>query len=276
MSSKSRRSATPSSAVPPTRNRTRAAHVHASIFVAAFDAERIDRANPALSARQRAGIQPRCDAHPGRTSDNRRAYLDPLNFATNFAFFRDADGLHTRLSTANYWAGYGAGAVTCWMTLFAGDGESPRGMVRELRAVDERDHPRQPRNTLPLSTCRNLPGRCSCTSSERPGTTSSNTRSTHLAMLPRATAAAARCHARMMPMHGRQTATPASRRLPPASKFCCGFRTAIQFRFRPRRLALNRMGDDCVTPPTEPIAPFATRAVEVAELMPERQMADAD
>src|SRR5260370_1085609 len=34
---------------------------------------------------------------------NRRNYLDPLNFATNFAFFRDADGLHTRLVTANYW-----------------------------------------------------------------------------------------------------------------------------------------------------------------------------
>jgi len=45
-----------------------------------------------------------------------------VNFATNFAFFRDANGLHTRLSTANYWSGYGAGAVACWMTLFAGNG----------------------------------------------------------------------------------------------------------------------------------------------------------
>ena len=34
-----------------------------------------------------------------------RRYLDPLNFATNFAFFREARGLSTRLVTANYWAG---------------------------------------------------------------------------------------------------------------------------------------------------------------------------
>ena len=41
---------------------------------------------------------------------NRTRYLDKLNFATNFAFFRDANGLSTRLVSANYWAGYGAGA----------------------------------------------------------------------------------------------------------------------------------------------------------------------
>ena len=60
---------------------------------------------------------------PADRLTNRRFYLDPLNFATNFAFFRDAEGLHTRLVTANYWSGYGAGALTCWMTLFAGNGE---------------------------------------------------------------------------------------------------------------------------------------------------------
>jgi len=53
---------------------------------------------------------------------NRRTYLDPLNFATNFALFRDTATLHTRLVTANYWSGYGSPAVTCWMTLFDGDG----------------------------------------------------------------------------------------------------------------------------------------------------------
>ena len=46
------------------------------------------------------------------------SYLDPLNFATNFAFFRDADGLHTRLVTANYWSRYGAGEVTLALILF--------------------------------------------------------------------------------------------------------------------------------------------------------------
>ena len=30
--------------------------------------------------------------------------------------------MHTRLATANYWSGYGAAGVTCWLTLFDGDG----------------------------------------------------------------------------------------------------------------------------------------------------------
>src|ERR1700734_3689695 len=42
---------------------------------------------------------------------NRSRYLDKLNFATNFAFFRDADGLHTRVVSANYWSNYGAKQV---------------------------------------------------------------------------------------------------------------------------------------------------------------------
>jgi hypothetical protein len=53
---------------------------------------------------------------------NRRRYLDPMNFATNFAFFRDEGGHHTRLVTANYWAGYGGpGAVLC-LRLMGADG----------------------------------------------------------------------------------------------------------------------------------------------------------
>lgn len=51
-----------------------------------------------------------------------KRYLDPLNFATNFAFFRDVpDGrggrLHTRLATANYWHRYGGANVTLWCLL---------------------------------------------------------------------------------------------------------------------------------------------------------------
>jgi hypothetical protein len=49
-------------------------------------------------------------------------YLAPINFATNFAFFRDEAGRHTRLVTANYWTGHGAGTVTLWLMLFDGDG----------------------------------------------------------------------------------------------------------------------------------------------------------
>ena len=93
-----------------------------SVFVAAFDAERaIAQIRPHLPD----GAQVlSLDAMriPADRLSNRDRYLDPLNFVTNFALFRDAEGLHTRLSTVNYWSGYGAGAVTCWMTLFGGDG----------------------------------------------------------------------------------------------------------------------------------------------------------
>ncbi len=47
-----------------------------------------------------------------------RRYLDPLNFATNFVFFRESGGFSTRLVTANYWSGYGAQAVKLWLLLF--------------------------------------------------------------------------------------------------------------------------------------------------------------
>lgn len=54
-------------------------------------------------------------------------YLEKTNFATNYAFFRDTGepggaGLHTRLVTANYWAGYGAKSVRLWLRLFDAQG----------------------------------------------------------------------------------------------------------------------------------------------------------
>jgi hypothetical protein len=93
-----------------------------TVFVAAFDA---GRTIAQLQLVRPAGTEIfSLDAMriPDDRLTNRRCYLDPLNFATNFAFFRDADGLHTRLSTVNYWGGYGAGSVTCWLTLFATNG----------------------------------------------------------------------------------------------------------------------------------------------------------
>ena len=82
-----------------------------TVFVAAFDAERlISQLQPFLSDGVQALSLDTLRIPPERLT-NRKAYLDPLNFATNFAFFRDAGGLHTRLVTANYWAGYGADIV---------------------------------------------------------------------------------------------------------------------------------------------------------------------
>ena len=93
-----------------------------SVLVATFDADRlIDQLKPYMPA----GAQiVSLDAMrlPDERLTNSRRYLDPLNFATNFAFFRDSGGLHTRLVTANYWSGYGAQSVTWWLTLFGRDG----------------------------------------------------------------------------------------------------------------------------------------------------------
>ena len=94
-----------------------------SVLVAGFDADRlIGQLEPYLPEGAQTSSLDLMRIPEARLT-NRRTYLDPLNFATNFALFRDAGGLHTRLVTVNYWAGYGSPAVTCWLTLFDGNGE---------------------------------------------------------------------------------------------------------------------------------------------------------
>jgi hypothetical protein len=94
----------------------------ATVLIAAFDAGR-------LAARIRAMLPAGTTVLtldearlPEALLTNRSRYLDRMNFATNFAFFRDADGLSTRLVSANYWAGYGAGPVRLWLRLYDADG----------------------------------------------------------------------------------------------------------------------------------------------------------
>ena len=94
----------------------------ATLLIAAFDAGRIQAriapmvpAAMAVATLDEARLPPEMLGNPGR-------YLDRVNFATNYAFFRDEAGLHTRLVTANYWAGYGAKAVRLWLRLFGADG----------------------------------------------------------------------------------------------------------------------------------------------------------
>ena len=92
------------------------------VFIAGFDAARLTgQLQPYLPAGARV-VSLDAMRLPEERLTNRRVYLDPLNFATNFALFRDTDELHTRIVTANYWAGYGSPDVACWLTLFDGDG----------------------------------------------------------------------------------------------------------------------------------------------------------
>jgi hypothetical protein len=120
-----------------------------SVLVVAFDAERpIDNIRHLLPA---GADVLSLDAMrlPDELLSNPRRYLDPLNFASNFVFFRDEGGLHTRLVTANYWAGYGARNVALWLRLYdaAGnviaewrEGVEPGGgsIVLDSRAVRTR------------------------------------------------------------------------------------------------------------------------------------------
>ncbi len=49
---------------------------------------------------------------------NPERYLDPLNFVSDFLFFRDVDGMHTTISTINYWHTHGARETRLWCRLF--------------------------------------------------------------------------------------------------------------------------------------------------------------
>ncbi len=93
-----------------------------TLLIAAFDAHRlVPRLRHMLPAGMRVATLDEARL-PERMLTVPARYLDRLNWATNFAFFRDRDGLSTRLVTANYWSRYGAGDVRLWLRLFDGDG----------------------------------------------------------------------------------------------------------------------------------------------------------
>ena len=120
-----------------------------TVLIAAFDAARI-AARIANLAPPGAEVVTLDEARlPPALLTNRARYLDRLNFATNFVFFRDTAEMSTRLVSANYWAGYGAGAITLWLRLFDAAGDvlatwqqeipgGPCGFSIDSRAVRER------------------------------------------------------------------------------------------------------------------------------------------
>ena len=120
-----------------------------TVFVPLFDAVRTLAQIGHLAPRDAEIVTLDAVRLPDAMLVNARRYLDPLNFATNFAFFRDSGGVHTRVVTANYWSGYGARGVKLWLNLFGAEGETlaqwsediPEGQVGiaiDSRAVRER------------------------------------------------------------------------------------------------------------------------------------------
>lgn len=94
----------------------------ASLFIASFDGARLaDQIKHLLNGVAVLSLD--AIRLPETMLSDRMRYLSPLNFATNFVFFRDQDGHHTRLVTANYWGGYGAKDVRFWCRLYDGDGK---------------------------------------------------------------------------------------------------------------------------------------------------------
>ncbi len=120
-----------------------------AVLVAAFDASRISARIGHLLPPGAELITLDAARLPEAMLTTRGRYLDRLNFATNFAFFRDGDGLSTRLASANYWSGYGAGAIRLWLRLFDASGfalatweqhvpQGPGGVAIDSREVRNR------------------------------------------------------------------------------------------------------------------------------------------
>jgi len=94
------------------------------VFVVAFDAERATAHIRHLIPKSAAVASLDALRLPETLVPAGRRYVDPLNFATNFVFFRESRGMSTRLVTANYWAGYGARDLKLWLQLFDEAGQS--------------------------------------------------------------------------------------------------------------------------------------------------------
>ncbi len=103
-----------------------------TVLVASFDAERMVAAVRALVGPGPLVLSFDDLRLPADMLANPRLYLDPLNFATNFALFRDSEGLHTRVTSANYWGLHGAKAPRLFLALHDEAGNSLAQWTEEL------------------------------------------------------------------------------------------------------------------------------------------------
>lgn len=234
-----------------------------AIFVAAFDAERSIGQLRSCLADDAEIFSLDAMRIPADRLTNPRNYLDPLNFATNFAFFRDAEGSHTRLTTVNYWSGYGAGAVTCWMTLFGGDGEilaewcercTPASAFildsREIRARFELGEFAGQLFLHVVGAAGHETVKYALDTFSDAGAADISLSATH--------------DANAWPAD-RYAGLPAPA---PCERVVLWVQNSHPIGVPAGAVALNPMGEERLAPIVEPIAPFASRAVDVAELLP--------
>ncbi|MGO9174203.1 MAG: hypothetical protein ACLP7P_19870 [Rhodomicrobium sp.] len=232
-----------------------------SLFITAFEASRLAGQIEHLMA-------PNMTLHsldalrlPGDMLSDRARYLAPLNFATNFVFFREAQGHHTRLVSANYWGAYGAKNVRFWCRLYGEGGEllagweDKAGPANSTFMLDSKEI--RARFDLPeftgqlfihaigiqghdvvkyaLDTYGDTPGVLSCTHD------ANSWPADYYAGLP-------------APADGEDVVF--------------WLQNSQPFEIPAGEIALNIMGRDDAVPLAQPVAPFATRRLSVSELLP--------
>ena len=120
-----------------------------TLLVLSFDAARLTgQLQPLLPAAMVVQSLDEMRIEPDMLT-NSSNYTDPLNFATNFALFRDVaggpdGGLHTVITTANYWGMHGANNPGLWLCLFDAHGnilaqwQEPLPQAGALITIDSR------------------------------------------------------------------------------------------------------------------------------------------
>jgi hypothetical protein len=96
--------------------------LHRTVFIADFETDVTEQRLRELISSDAEYISLDRIRLPDEMLTDKRRYLSTLNFATNFAFFRDSGGHHTRLATSNYWGQYGSKNGHIWFSLFGEDG----------------------------------------------------------------------------------------------------------------------------------------------------------
>jgi len=233
-----------------------------SVLVAAFDADRlIGQLQPYLPVGAQVLSLDRMRL-PDERLTNRRTYLDPLNFATNFALFRDTGTLHTRMVTVNYWAAYGSSAVACWLTLFDGQGEivaewcEPCGGAGGALTIDSR----QVRERFNLG---DFAGQLFI---HVVGAARHDVVKYALDTYSHDDAALSGTHDANAWPSERYAGLPAPG---PGERVILWLQNSHASAIPAGAIGLNRMGDEHVATLDEPIGPFATRALDIAQLLPD-------
>jgi hypothetical protein len=233
------------------------------VFVAAFDAARTIDHIRHLLPRSAETLSLDAIRLPEGLLSNPKRYLDPLNFATNFVFFRDAGGLSTRLVTANYWAGYGAGEIKLWLMLFGERGEALAEWSETVApgaasiALDSREIRR--RFDLPEFTGQlflHVVGAIGHDVVKYALDTFGEGAEAWVSCTHDANSWPADFYAGL----------PAPAK---GERVILWLQNSQPCTIPGNAIGLNLMGDAAVTRLAEPIAPFASRALDVAELLPE-------